>query len=141
VAIAIDRRRTLKEGLSYLQRRTYRSVGEKLLLIWILGFWVSTPLILDWENISKDPSGKSHCVSLKIPYFVVYYGCASFWFPGILLIRIYASVYLEIRRRLQAKLGKANDPEKEGTSHGQSGLESGDELKHGESYRRICANI
>lgn len=103
VAIAIDRYRTVTEGITYIQRKSMRSVREKLVLIWTIGLWVTIPVILDWEHISKDPTAEKHCVSRKIPYWVAHYCGASFWFPAIFMGRIYYQVYTEIKGKLRNK--------------------------------------
>lgn len=103
------RYRTLTEGITYLQRRSLKTVCEKLLIIWILGLWVTLPVTLDWEHISRDPSGQKHCVSNKIPYWVAHYSCSSFWFPALLLVSVYYKVYNEIKTRLRSRVGNHGD--------------------------------
>jgi len=89
VAIAVDRYRTVTEGIPYVQRRTHKSVSEKLVVIWILSLWVMSPLIFDWEHLSMDPSAAHTCVSNKTPHWVVHFSCASFWLPASFLIITY----------------------------------------------------
>lgn len=99
VAIGIDRYRIITEGVPYLQRRSYQSVGEKLLIIWVFGLWTATPAILDYDHVSLDPSGMTYCIAKRIPYFIVHYYSITFWFPAIFLAKIYTKIYVEIKKR------------------------------------------
>lgn len=125
VAIAVDRYRTVSEGVSYIQRRSMRSVGEKLGLIWIIGFWVTIPVILDWENIVVDPRAEVHCVTKKVPYWVAHFCGGAFVLPAVLIGRIYYKVYGEIKERNKER-GKLEGRELTGVTESSSdGVDGG----------------
>jgi hypothetical protein len=70
VLIAVDRYRILTEGVPYLQRRTTRSVLEPAAWLWLIGFWLISPLLVDWEGTGIHEQDANTAKSMGMRYKV-----------------------------------------------------------------------
>jgi muscarinic acetylcholine receptor M3 len=129
VLIAVDRYRILTEGVPYLQRRTTRSVLEPVAWLWFIGFWLISPLLVDWEGTGiyqQDANtGRWVCGTKKTATFVLPFVLATAVLPELLLIRLYTEIYQMLKIRFTHKefsTGKEQHDHSSGTeSTGSSG--------------------
>jgi hypothetical protein len=129
VLIAVDRYRILTEGVGYLQGRTTKSVLEPVAWLWFIGFWLISPLLVDWEGAGiyqQDANtGRWECDIKRTAAFILPFVLATAVLPELLLIRFYREIYgmLKIRyTRKEFGTGKEqHDPSTGIESTGSSG--------------------
>jgi hypothetical protein len=129
VLIAVDRYRILTEGVSYLQRRTSRSVLEPVAWLWFIGFWLISPLLVDWEGTGiyqQDANtGQLVCGTQKAATFILPFVLGTAVLPELLLIRLYTEIFRMLKIRFTHKqIGtgyEQHDPSSGTESTGSSG--------------------
>jgi hypothetical protein len=107
VLIAVDRYRILTEGVGYLQGRTTKSVLEPVAWLWFIGFWLISPLLVDWEGAGiyeQDANtGRWECDIKRTAAFLTPLGLATVVLPELLLIRFYREIYRMLKIRYTRK--------------------------------------
>jgi hypothetical protein len=108
ILIAVDRYRILTEGVSYLQRRTTKSILEPVLWLWFIGFWLISPLLVDWEGTAiyeqnLFDSSRWKCSSKKATTLVLPFILVTSLLPELLLIRLYTEIYGMLKKRFAHK--------------------------------------
>jgi hypothetical protein len=141
VLIAVDRYRILTEGVAYLQRRTTKSILEAVAWLWFIGFWLISPLLVDWEGTGiheQDANtGRWVCGTKKTTTFILPFVLATAVLPELLLIRLYTEIFRMLKIRFTHKLvgtGKEqHDDPRSGTgstdSSGKGNRKDGQQMK------------
>jgi hypothetical protein len=103
VLIAVDRYRILTQGVSYLQGRSIRSVLEPVVWLWFVGFWLASPLLVDWEGNGIYEWERSNsrwiCDSKKTAALIHPFVLGIAVLPELLLIRFYTEIYRLLKKR------------------------------------------
>jgi hypothetical protein len=107
IAIASDRYRTVTEGISYLQRRTTKSVFRILAIMWIVALWIALPPVIGWNKADwgyqlKD-NGKWTCQLTQAQGYILHSSFGTFIFPMTIMVSIYMGIYMEIKARLHER--------------------------------------
>ncbi|XP_009070189.1 PREDICTED: D(3) dopamine receptor [Acanthisitta chloris] len=96
-AISIDRYTAVVKPVQYQYstgQNSCRRVGLMIVIVWILAFAVSCPLLFGF-NTTGDPS----VCSISNPSFVIYSSLVSFYLPFMVILLLYVRIYLVLRQR------------------------------------------
>ena len=97
--IAVDRYRSITDGVSYIQRRTLNSALLTIAAIWVVTLWISSPPVLGW-NSWKHSDGFEICELTEEAGYVIHSALGSLVFPLILMVVLYVKIYRAIQKRL-----------------------------------------
>jgi len=108
IAIAIDRYRTVSEGIHYLQMRTSASVFRFITIIYLVALWIAMPPVIGWnmDDVGKRDWGyndEGKCRLTQNRGFIVHSAIGTFFFPMLLMVIIYLRIYNHIKARLHQR--------------------------------------
>ncbi|KAE9413311.1 hypothetical protein Angca_003743 [Angiostrongylus cantonensis] len=105
-AIAIDRYCAIHDPINYAQKRTPRFVCLVILTVWILSAIISVPPLIGWNDWSSQKL-RDHCELSSERAFVVFSASGSFFLPLLVMVIVYAKIYLEARQRIRTNRGRS----------------------------------
>jgi len=97
----VDRFRSINEGLSYAQSRTFLSSAIVCFGIWILGLWIASSPVLGWNDWENDSVYDCH-LTRELGY-IVHSALGAFFLPMFLMVYMYMRIFGLIRKRLRAR--------------------------------------
>lgn len=104
--ISFDRYKHIKDPLRY---EAWMSTGRTVTLIssvWVLSILISfLPTHLDWhtstDTSGNDTSNDEKCEFHLNPFYAIVSSCISFYIPCIIMVSIYARLYMYARRHAE----------------------------------------
>lgn len=101
-AIAVDRFRSINEGLSYAQTRTLQANAVVCGGLWFLALWIASPPVLGW-NDWKDQYDTDVCALTRKFGYIVHSATGAFFIPAFVMIGVYVRIYFLLRQKFRER--------------------------------------
>ncbi|CAG7830309.1 unnamed protein product, partial [Allacma fusca] len=99
-----DRYRAIKDGASYIQGRSLKTVILTILGILIASLWISSPPILGWDKTwLKDIDKDYNCHLVNHVGYRFYSAFGALFLPFVLMGLLYKKIYYAVQARIQSK--------------------------------------
>ena len=103
-AIAEDRYRVVTQGAHYIQDKSVLDIVARILVIYILSFWIASPPLAGWDSTWLTTLDVDHdCKILDSAGYAVFSIFGSFYFPLAILTYFYWKIYRFITGRIRSK--------------------------------------
>jgi hypothetical protein len=131
LAIAVDRFRSINEGLRYATSRTKKSAAITCLALWFLALWIASPPVLGWNDWEGSCPGQ--CFLTKELGYIVHSATGAFFIPAIVMVGLYVRIYFLLRKKFRdrATMKCVQEPQ---SSHDLDQSSSGDTLSRGTNH-------
>lgn len=104
-AIAVDRFRSINEGVSYAQSRSIRMSIVVCGALWLIALWIASSPILGW-NDWKPVDGSvevMECALTKELGYIIHSASGAFFIPAIIMVCLYFRIFFLIRNKLRER--------------------------------------
>ncbi|XP_015789045.1 uncharacterized protein LOC107365978 isoform X1 [Tetranychus urticae] len=101
--ISLDRYWSVTQAVKYLKKRTPSRAIFMICFVWIFSALVSLPPLVGWKNESIEPG---ECELSKDTGYVVYSSMGSFYVPAIVMVFVYAKIFVAARSRARKHVKK-----------------------------------
>lgn len=104
-AIGLDRYWSVSKAIEYNMRRTPRRIKCTIIIVWVLAAIISFPPLIT----IKKKDGETDCPECKIndeQWYIIFSCIASFFAPCVIMITVYARIYLIAKRRTRDPAGE-----------------------------------
>ncbi|XP_053213003.1 MATH and LRR domain-containing protein PFE0570w-like isoform X2 [Panonychus citri] len=101
--ISLDRYWSVTQAVKYLKKRTPSRAIFMICFVWIFSALVSLPPLVGWKN---DSIGPGECELSKDTGYVVYSSFGSFYVPAIVMVFVYAKIFVAARSRARKHVKK-----------------------------------
>ncbi|XP_066288370.1 histamine H3 receptor-like [Branchiostoma lanceolatum] len=128
MAISLDRYHCVTQAVKYSMRKSIKRTMCHMGLVWIIAFLLYGPAIIGWEHFMGErivPNDKCYVEFHSNFPFTFTASLVEFFTPFISVSFFYCRIYMEIRKRTQAKLARRVDLQNIGpkkTSNGNARL-------------------
>lgn len=103
-AIAVDRFRSVNEGIAYVQSRTIRMALVVCGMLWLIALWIASAPVLGWNDWEPDPdSNILVCLLARNFGYVFHSAVGALIVPTIIMVVIYFRIFFLIRTKLHDK--------------------------------------
>ncbi|ODM89306.1 Octopamine receptor [Orchesella cincta] len=106
-AIAVDRFRSINEGVSYAQSRTIRMSLIVCGALWLIALWIASAPVLGWNDWSKSGGNASSdsmdCYLTRDLGYIIHSASGAFFIPAAIMVGLYFRIFLLIRNKLRER--------------------------------------
>ncbi|XP_060078883.1 histamine H3 receptor-like [Ylistrum balloti] len=106
IILSLDRLLLLKQGSQYMHKETNKVACIKIAISWVISFLLYSPAIIGWDIWTGQDSNEPGDCDVQFAYnfdFTMATAVIEFGIPFICLSVLNLIIYLEIRKRIQAK--------------------------------------
>ncbi|KAI8519749.1 hypothetical protein Bbelb_030060 [Branchiostoma belcheri] len=129
MAISLDRYHCVTQAVKYSMKKSIKRTMYHMGLVWFIAFLLYGPAIIGWEHFMgrRDVPADKCYVEFHANFpFTFTASLVEFFTPFISVSFFYCRIYMEIRKRTQAKMARRVDLQnmgpKKGTSNGNAKL-------------------
>ncbi|XP_014680816.1 PREDICTED: 5-hydroxytryptamine receptor 1D-like [Priapulus caudatus] len=101
--ISLDRYWSVTQAMRYIRKRTPFRAKLMIGTAWIVSAIICLPPLMGWKDPMPDGYFPMCMVSGRLDY-VIYSSMGSFWIPSVVMLIVYARVYVAARRRARRAL-------------------------------------
>lgn len=100
-AIAVDRFRSINEGVTYAQSRTIKMSLIVCVALWFIALWIASAPVLGWNDWVDvvDPYDMQCLLTRKLGY-IIHSASGAFFIPAIIMVGLCFRIYYLIRNKL-----------------------------------------
>nr|CAL69637.1 predicted novel histamine H3-like G-protein coupled receptor [Branchiostoma floridae] len=112
MAISLDRYHCVTQAVKYSMRKSIKRTMCHMGLVWIIAFLLYGPAIIGWEHFMGErvvPNDKCYVEFHANFPFTFTASLVEFFTPFISVSFFYCRIYMEIRKRTQAKMARRVD--------------------------------
>lgn len=106
-AIAVDRFRSINEGVSYAQSRTIKMSLVVCGSLWLIALWIASAPVLGWNDWEWDKvvleSRTMPCALTRELGYIIHSASGAFFIPAIIMVGLYFRIFLLIRNKLRER--------------------------------------
>nr|XP_027201998.1 hybrid signal transduction histidine kinase M-like [Dermatophagoides pteronyssinus] len=103
--ISLDRYWSITQAVKYLKKRTPSRAAMMIAFVWIFSAFVSLPPLVGWKKAEQSSEYPQCNLSDDIGY-VLYSSIGSFYFPALMMVFVYAKIFIAARSRARKHIAK-----------------------------------
>ncbi|CAL8140487.1 unnamed protein product [Orchesella dallaii] len=108
-AIAVDRFRSINEGVAYAQSRTIRMSLIVCGSLWLIALWIASAPVLGWNDWDRSKLNSSsdymECYLTRDLGYIIHSASGAFFIPAAIMVGLYFRIFLLIRNKLRERAG------------------------------------
>ncbi|XP_052248654.1 5-hydroxytryptamine receptor-like [Dreissena polymorpha] len=101
VAISIDRYWAVT-NIDYMRNRTAKRILIMIAIVWLVAMLITVPPLFGWQD-DNDPTVTGVCTISQDRGYQIFSTLCAFYIPTIIMLIIYAKIFLVARQRIRKK--------------------------------------